>query len=73
MVALALHNKLRKIHNVDALKLNKDLSKQAQEQAQRAARKGYLEVFASEEGENLAQICTSSSSEMSAQEAIMHW
>ena len=66
-----IHNKFRLIHDAEPLKESKDLTKEAQEHAEKAAKDGKLEPSDTNDGENLAMKC--SKKEMAADEAVIHW
>ena len=68
---LAAHNKYRKIHKANPLKLNAAMTKQATDYAEVLAAKGSLVLSNSDDGENLYKDCSPGGP--SAQRAVKMW
>lgn len=74
---LAEHNRFRKVHGSSALKLDLEMSRQAQVFAEQLAKLGTLKHSARDsrpgQGENLAMGCSSGDSVMPASAATKKW
>lgn len=71
---LKAHNMFRKIHGSPAMKLNQQMSKEAEEYAKKLASMGTLQHAQTDYGENLAMKCSSQKEdEMTAEEATRNW
>ena len=64
----------RKIHEAPEMKLNEQMSKEAEEYAKKLASLGTLQHAQTDYGENLAMKCSSQKEdEMTAEEATKNW
>ena len=63
----------RKIHKTPEMKLNEEMSKEAEEYAKKLAEEKKFQHSDSEDGENLAMGCSSKDEDLTAEEATEHW